>query len=41
MQACIANKVLEKMKISFVFVALIGLTFNVIPQNEIVLALIS
>jgi len=34
MQACIANKVLEKMKISFVFVALIGLTFNVIPQKK-------
>ena len=34
MQACIANKVLGKMKISFVFVALIGLTFNVLPQRN-------
>jgi hypothetical protein len=34
MQACIANKVLEKMKISFVFVALIGLTFIVIPKKK-------
>ena len=34
MQACIANKVLENMKISFVFVALIGLTFNVIPKKK-------
>ena len=34
MQACIANKVLGKMKISFVFVALIWLTFNVLPKTK-------
>ena len=34
MQACIVNKVLGKMKINFVFVALIGLTFNVIPKKK-------
>ena len=35
MQACIANKVLEKMKISFVFVVLIWLTFNAMPKTKL------